>query len=288
MRVVVVDDYAALSRSGADLVAQTIRANPRANFVVATGETPMGMYRELAALKERGEIDPSRLRVFQLDAYLGLGPDDLRSLYAWTKRAFLDPLGVPEANAVRLRGDAPDPAAACREYDEALDEAGGLDLAVLGLGPNGHLGFNEPPSYPDSATRVVDLTRESVDSNARYWGGREQVPRRALTAGLTALLAARQIILVVSGEHKRKILRRTVAGPVTPEVPASYLQRVPNVTVIADRAAAPSPASPLSTLTPRPPLPHSRRGGVPGQIFSYSGYLPAPRRGRGVGGEGAS
>lgn len=242
MEFLVVDDEAALSRTGADLLASVVAAKPDAAVVLATGQTPMGLYRELSVRHRRGEVDLSRLRVFQLDAYLGLAPDDRRSLYGWMRRAFLDPLGVPEARVTRLPGDGPDPAAACRAYDAAVRSAGGFDLSVLGLGPNGHLGFNEPPADPASPTRVVDLTDASVESNARYWGGRDQVPRQALTAGMAALLAARRTLLVVLGAHKRAILRRTIDGPMTPDVPASYLRRAANVTVIADRAAWPWPA----------------------------------------------
>lgn len=237
MRLIVTDDYAALSRAGADLLVTLIAAKPTATTVLATGETPLGAYAELAARHGRGEIDASRLRAVQLDEYLGLAPDDRRSLYGWMRRAFLDPLGIAPATVVRLHGDAGDPLAACRVYDAAVRAAGGLDLAVLGLGPNGHLGFNEPPAGPDVPTRVVSLSEESVRSNARYWGGRDQVPRAALTAGMSTLLAARQTVLLVSGAHKRAILHRVMAGPVTPDVPASYLQRASNVTVIADAAA---------------------------------------------------
>jgi glucosamine-6-phosphate deaminase len=233
----IVDDYDALSRAGADWMIEAIRAKPDATIVAATGNTPMGMYIELAQRHLRGLIDTSRLRVFQLDAYLGLAPEDPRALIGWTRRSFIEPLGIAEANVIRLAGDAPDPWEACRAYDAAARELGGFDLSILGLGPNGHLGFNEPPSPPDASTRVVDLTSESILSNARYWGGEEQVPRQALTCGMDLLLAARRTLLVISGAHKHQILHRAIEGPQTPDVPASHLQAASHVTVLADRAA---------------------------------------------------
>jgi glucosamine-6-phosphate deaminase len=240
VRLLVTEDYAALSRAGADLIAGVIRTNPAAAIVLATGETPMGVYRELAVRQQRGEIDTSRLRIFQLDAYLGLAAGDPRSLYGWLAHSVLESLGIPKPNVVRLPGDTPDPLAVCRAYDEAVRAAGGLDLSVLGLGPNGHLGFNEPPSDASAPTRVVELTAASIQSNARYWGTTDQVPRAAITAGMNVLLAARQTLLLARGEHKRAILHRTLAGPVDRQVPASFLQRAANVTVIADRAAWPA------------------------------------------------
>jgi len=237
VNLIIVDDYEALSHAGADWLAEGFTAKPDATIVVATGDTPMGVYGELVERRSRGLVDTSRLCVFQLDAYLGLAPNDRRALFGWTRRSFIDPLGIPEANVVRLAGDAPNPWGACRAYDAAARKIGGFDISILGLGPNGHLGFNEPPSSPDAPTRVVNLTLESIMSNARYWGGKEQVPRQALTCGMDLLLAARRTLLVVSGVHKHQILHRAVEGPQTPEVPASYLQFASNVTVLADRAA---------------------------------------------------
>jgi glucosamine-6-phosphate deaminase len=172
-----------------------------------------------------------------------LGPDDFRSLYGWTRRSFVEPLGIPDAQVTRLVADTGDPQAACQAYEAAVEAAGGIDLAIMGLGPNGHLGFNEPPSGADAPTRMIDLAEESVESNAVYWGGRDQVPRQAMTAGLNVILAARHIVLVVTGAHKRDILDRAINGAVTPDVPASWLQRAPNVTILADRDAMPVSSS---------------------------------------------
>lgn len=239
MYLIITDDYEALSRAAADEVAAVLTTDPAATLLLATGETPMGLYRELARRRERGEINTSALRVIQLDDYLGVPEDDRRSLYRWLRESVLAPLAISEDRVARLRGDREDTDVACRAFDETVRAWGGIDLAILGLGPNGHLGFNEPPAGADAPTRAVALTEASIESNARYWGGRDQVPARALTAGMSLLLAARRTLLLVSGERKRAILRRTVDGSVTPDVPASYLQRAPNVTVIADREAWP-------------------------------------------------
>ncbi len=231
------DDYEAVSRAAADHIAKYVKAHPTANVVLATGSSPMGAYQDLARLRAEGAFDPSRLRIFQLDAYLGLAPDDRRSLFRWLKESFLDPLAIQPEQVVRLPGDTPDPQAICKAFDDAVAAAGGFDLSVLGVGMNGHLGFNEPPADPSSPTRLVDLTEESLDSNADYWGGRDLVPRRAITAGLAGLLAARHTLLLASGARKHDILRQTVEGPQTGDVPASFLQGAAKVTVIADRAA---------------------------------------------------
>lgn len=240
MKLIVVEDYAALSRAGADMIAEVIGRKADAAIVVATGDTPMGVYDELAARQARGEVDASRMRAFQLDEYLGVPPDDRRSLYGWMERSFVRPLDIPEADVVRLPWEEERAGEGCAAFVRAVEAAGGFDLAVLGLGPNGHLGFNEPPSGPDSPTRALSLTRESIEGGVRYWGGIDLVPRRAVTAGMDLLLAARQILLLVSGEHKQDILRRTVEGPMTPDVPSSYLQQAANATVLADRAAWPT------------------------------------------------
>ncbi|HEY3107973.1 MAG TPA: glucosamine-6-phosphate deaminase [Chloroflexota bacterium] len=243
VRVVAVEDYRALSIAGAEAIAEVIGAKPSAALAVATGNTPLGAYDELAGRHRRGELPTARLRVFQLDDYVGVRPDDPRSLYGWMKRAFVDPLGVPPERVVRLAGDATDPEAACAAYARAVRDAGGLDLAILGLGPNGHLGFNEPPCEASAPTRVVTLTEESVVSSAGYWGSREVVPTRGVTAGMDLLLAARRILLLVSGAPKREILRRTLLEPPTGALPASHLQRAADVLVLADRAALPEELS---------------------------------------------
>lgn len=238
MELLIVEDYAALNRVAAERMASSIAAKPDATLVLATGNTPMGAYAELARLRKAGRFNASRIRPCQLDAYLGIALDDPRSLFGWLKRSFLDPLAIDAARVIMLPDDTSNPDAACAAYDVAVAAAGGFDLSVLGLGPNGHLGFNEPPSSADAPTRRITLTEASLDSNAGYWGGRDQVPREAITCGMRQLLAARETLLLVSGAHKRDILRATLHSAITPNVPSTLLRRAQKVTVIADRAAA--------------------------------------------------
>jgi glucosamine-6-phosphate deaminase len=235
--VLVVEDFDELSRAGADLVARAIAENPSASVAAATGATPMGLYAELGARCRSGSIDADGITAFQLDEYLGLRPDDRRSLFGWLRRSFLEPLGVGDGGVVRLPVDG-DPDDACAAFDRALNMRGGLDIAILGLGPNGHLAFNEPPSEPDAPTRLVELSPVTIEANARYWGGAADVPTRAVTMGMAQLLSARTIVLVVAGEGKREIVHRALKGPVGPWIPASFLQAVDtDVTVLVDRAA---------------------------------------------------
>jgi glucosamine-6-phosphate deaminase len=237
MQILIAEDYEELSRLGAKEVSRNIAERPGATLLVATGNTPMGVYQDLAHRREAGMLDTASLSVFQLDEYIGLEQDDRRSLYGWTRRSFVDPLRIPLDQVTRLDATASDIHGACSAYDAKIQAAGGIDLAILGLGPNGHLGFNEPPSQPDAPTRIVDLTEESVASNAQYWGSRDLVPRQAMTAGMNVVLASRHTLLLVSGSHKRNILKQTVYGEVTSQIPSSYLQRASNVTIIADRQA---------------------------------------------------
>lgn len=236
-RIVVVEDADELGRVGADLVTETIAAVPDAGVVAATGRSPIGLYEELSRRRQAGLLDPAGITAFQLDEYLGLEPNDRRSLWGWMRRIFTEPLGVAEDRVVPLP-IAGDLAEACAAFDRALTARGGLDLAILGLGLNGHLGFNEPPSDPDAPTRGVDLSPSSIAASAGYWHVDLDVPARAVTMGMSALLSSRTVVLLVAGENKRAIAHRALEGPVGPEVPASFLREAPGeVTVVIERAA---------------------------------------------------
>lgn len=233
-------------------------------MLAALGTSPLGVYRDLAATRAAGDLDTSALTLVQLDEYAGLAVDDPRALYDWLIRDVAGPLGVPAERVIRLDAAAGDVDASCRAYDAAVAAAGGLDVAVLGLGPNGHLGFNEPPSDANAPTRLVPLSEASLASNARYWGGRDRVPTRAVTAGMNVILGAQRTLLVVSGSHKVEILRRVVGGPVTPDVPASFLRTIPGLTLLADTDAWPDDVPPLGGVAAAP----APRVAIPGVATS--------------------
>lgn len=235
MDLIEASDYADLSSRAADIVERTVRAVPDASLVLATGATPMKLYADL--VERRTATDYARVRVFQLDDYLNISRDDPRSLYRWMRQAVLEPLNISDQRVTSLDGGEADAPKRCSDYEAAVERAGGIELSILGLGPNGHLGFNEPPSGPDERTRVVRLAEASIQSNAAYWGGRDRVPTLAITAGMRVLLHARRTLLLVSGENKRSILQRVLNGPIGPHVPASYLRQTGGVCLIADRAA---------------------------------------------------
>jgi glucosamine-6-phosphate deaminase len=239
--VIVLDDYEAMSVAAADLVAELMAGKPTASVVVPTGETPMGLYRELALRSDAGALDATGITVFQLDEYVGIPPDDRRSLLGWALRSFVEPLRIPPGNVVPVPADG-DPED-CAAYDRQVERGGGYDLAILGIGTNGHVGFNEPPTEASAPTRMVKLSTESVGSNAAYWGGDAHVPRRAVTIGMAGLLRSRTILLIASGASKREIVGRAVLGPVTSEVPASHLQTSADLRVLVDRAAWDGPVS---------------------------------------------
>lgn len=236
--VIIVPDYDAMSTQAAGIIAETVTAKPGVAISVPTGSTPVGMFRDLIARVERGELSFANTTLFCLDEYVGVTADDPNSLTGWLHANFLAGSQIPAANVHTLPSMASDLTAAAASYEAAISAAGGLELAVLGLGGNGHIAYNEPGSAGDSRTRVLDLTPESMDQAKGYFAGRA-VPTKAITVGVGTLLEARRLVLIVSGAAKADILHASLRGPQTPDVPASFLQRAfDKLTVIADEAAA--------------------------------------------------
>ncbi len=234
MRLLVADDHADLSAKAFALVEAALAGTQHPRVVLPTGNTPLGFYAACVAAGRNSRV--SQAHFIQLDEYLDIEHDDPRSLSGWLQRIFLGPLGIGADRLVAFdsASTAPDVEAA---RVEATVRASGIDLALLGLGPNGHLGFNEPGSSFDSVTRQVPLTPASITSNAVYWGGEDRVPRRAFTLGLGTLATARHAILLVSGAHKASILRRVLDVAPAADVPASCLSHSKTTTIIADLAA---------------------------------------------------
>lgn len=238
VKQIIVSDHDAMSVMAADVVAETLGANPRAAISLPTGSTPVGMFEELIRRSHQGTVDLSQFQMFCLDEYLGVSPNNPNTLTSWLFRTFIVPAGIPAENVHTLPVTAANTTAAAASYEEAIVTAGGLQLAVLGIGGNGHIAYNEPGSEADSRTRVVDLTEESIAQAAGYFDG-ATVPRQAMTVGVGTLLEAEQIVLIASGEAKQKIIREALQGPLSADVPASWLRLQPDkTTVIIDEAAA--------------------------------------------------
>ena len=237
MSVTVVDDAALASTAADAVLARLPQLRPRLG--VATGGTPMRLYWELARRTRCGRIDLSAAVVVALDEYVGLGAGDPHSYAAYVHQRVVVPLAIALQNVVVPDGTAADPVVAAADFDARITAIGGVDVQIAGIGANGHLGFNEPGSPLDSATRVVTLSERTRQDNARFFAGRlDAVPRQAITQGLATIARARAVVLLAFGSAKARPLAAALRGPVTPEVPASVLQRHADVTVIADRAAA--------------------------------------------------
>jgi glucosamine-6-phosphate deaminase len=230
MKTRVFPDYAALCAGVADRVLEQLQAKPDSVLVFPTGNTPIGMFASLVERSQAGVVSFSKARFVMLDEYADLPEGDPRSLSGWLKRELLAPVG---ADPLNIHGFENGPNA----LERNITALGGLDLVILGLGPNGHLGFNEPGSPFDSRARRVDLAQASITSNAAYWGSEEAVPRQGYTLGLGTLAEAREIILMVNGTRKHSILKLALEGDVTPNVPASLLESLPQSHLFADRQA---------------------------------------------------
>ncbi|MER5767312.1 glucosamine-6-phosphate deaminase [Streptomyces sp. NPDC001985] len=238
MEVVIVPDAAAGGELIADAMAGLLRRKPDALLGVATGSTPLPIYEALAAKVRSAEADASRARICQLDEYVGLPPGHPESYRSVVLREVVEPLGLTEASFIGPDGSAEDVAAACAAYDRALTEAGGVDLQLLGIGTDGHIGFNEPCSSLASRTRIKTLTEQTRRDNARFFDSLDEVPHHVITQGIGTILEARHLVLLATGEAKADAVALAVEGPLAALVPASALQLHPHATVVVDEAAA--------------------------------------------------
>jgi glucosamine-6-phosphate deaminase len=237
MQVRVLPDYESMSAAAAQIVAERIREKPRAVFLLPTGTTPLGMYGRLVEMHRREGLSFAQATFFNLDEYLGLPPDHPASYHVYMEENFYK---LVDADAARIHvpdGSAPDPEAECERYEMAMREVGGVDLCVLGIGRNGHIGFNEPGAPFDSRTRVVRLTESTRRVNASDFEG-DRAPEKAITVGMATIFEAREILLLASGANKARAAAAALQGEISEAVPASMLRRHPHASFLLDRDAA--------------------------------------------------
>ncbi|MXW42687.1 MAG: glucosamine-6-phosphate deaminase [Acidimicrobiia bacterium] len=238
MKVVICNSNVEAAYIAADMVTAQIESKPNTVLGLATGSSPLALYEELVNRYRRGDISFACTTMFLLDEYVGLPVDHPQSFKTFIRRVFTDQIDV-KAKAVYVpEGNALDDQEACRKYEVSIAEAEGIDLQILGIGSNGHIGFNEPSSSLASRTRLITLTEQTQRDNAPYFDHRNDMPTQALTQGIGTILDARSIILVAFGLKKRDVVKSAVEGPVTAMMPASSLQLHPNVTILIDEAAA--------------------------------------------------
>ncbi len=237
MRIIRAKDYEEMSRRAADIIAAQVLLKPDCVLGLATGSSPVGTYQELVRRNAAGDLDFSRVKSVNLDEYVGLDPSHDQSYAYFMRHNLFDHINIDPKNTNVPSGIAPDPEAECSRYDALIAAYGGIDLQLLGLGPNGHIGFNEPADVFPTGTHQVTLTDSTIQANKRFFARVEDVPRYARTMGIRDIMQARRVLMVVSGEGKAETVRAAFTGPVTPRVPASILQLHPDFTLVADEAA---------------------------------------------------
>ncbi len=231
MKIISAKDYDDMSRKAANIIASQVIMKPDCVLGLATGSTPVGTYARLVEWYERGDLDFSNVTTVNLDEYKGLTKENDQSYFYFMNKHLFSKVNV------KPDGTEPDSEKACSDYNRIIAEAGGADLQLLGLGHNGHIGFNEPADVFEAKTHCVDIKESTIKANQIFFSSIDEVPRQAYTMGVWTIMKAKRILVVVSGEDKAKIVKEAFFGPITPRVPASALQLHGNVTVVADEAA---------------------------------------------------
>lgn len=237
MKIVRAKDYADMSRKAANLISAQVILKPDCVLGLATGSTPIGAYKQLSEWYQKGDVDFSQVSTYNLDEYRGLSHDDPQSYHYFMRDNFFNHINIDINNTHVPDGANPDADAACAEYDRMVAEAGYCDLQLLGIGRNGHIGFNEPAAEFSKGTHCVDLTESTIEANSRLFEKEEDVPRQAYTMGTQTIMNARAILMVANGENKAQAVYDMCFGPIVPSCPASILQLHPNVFVVCDDAA---------------------------------------------------
>jgi len=237
MIIINTKNYEDMSRKAANILSAQVILKHNCVLGLATGSTVEGIYKQLIMMNQNGDVDFSGVRSVNLDEYVGLAGDHNQSYRCFMDTNLFNQINIHIDNTNVPDGMAADIEAECIRYENLIKELGGIDLQLLGLGHNGHIGFNEPDDYFPLLTHRVQLKESTIKANSRFFENEDQVPREAITMGIKSIMQAKRILLCVSGEAKAEILKKVLSGPVTPEVPGSILQLHPNLTVVADEAA---------------------------------------------------
>ena len=237
MKIIETNSYAELSSRAADILAAQIILKPDCVLGLATGSSPIGLYDSLVERYEAGVLDFSAVRSVNLDEYRGLDGENDQSYRYFMDTHLFNRVNIDKANTNVPDGKAADAAAEGARYDALIRSLGGIDIQLLGIGLDGHIGFNEPDDYFTGPTHEVELDPSTIEANARFFASIDDVPRSAITMGMASIMQARKIVLIASGSNKKAIMDKALFGPITPEVPASILQMHPDFVLVADEAA---------------------------------------------------
>ena len=237
MQIIKAKDYSEMRRRAAQIISAQILMKPDCVLGLATGSTPVGAYKQLTEWYSQGELDFSAVTTINLDEYKGLSRDNDQSYYYFMNEHLFSKVNIDKNRTFLPDGTEADSETACRKYNEIIHATGGADLQLLGIGHNGHIGFNEPGDCFEKETHCVTLSERTIQANTRFFASEKDVPRQAYTMGIQTILSARKILLAASGEDKADAVKAAFYGPVTPKVPASILQFHPDVVLVADEAA---------------------------------------------------
>lgn len=237
MKIIKAKDYNDMSRKAANIISAQVIMKPDCVLGLATGSTPIGMYKQLVEWYNKGDLDFGDVTTVNLDEYRGLPKENDQSYYYFMHQHLFDYVNINPDRTFLPNGMSEDPDAECARYEEVIRATGGVDLQLLGMGHNGHIGFNEPGAAFEKGTHCVDLQPRTIEANKRFFASADDVPKQAYSMGIRTIMMAKKILVIVSGEDKAEALRNSLFGPVTPQVPGSILQMHPDVTVVADEAA---------------------------------------------------
>jgi glucosamine-6-phosphate deaminase len=237
MKIFAAADYQSMSRKAANIISAQIILFPNSVLGLATGSTPLGVYRQLIEWYRKDDLDFAGIRTINLDEYCGLAPEHPQSYHYYMWNNLFKHINIEPENTHLPDGLAVDPQKECERYDLLISRLGGIDVQLLGIGHNGHIGFNEPDQAFGKMTHQVLLNQQTTEANARFFDDTWQVPKSAYTMGIKSIMQAKKILLIVNGSDKADVLRQAILGPVTPALPASIIQLHPDVTVVADKAA---------------------------------------------------